>query len=73
MNTNINKAFKKTNTGNYFGYYLGFYIYTYKRPHGKWCCRIGRKGDWMYSEGYHGTYLSSLKKVKEWVMLNVFL
>jgi hypothetical protein len=69
MNININKAFKKTAAGNYFGWYFGFYVFTFKRPHGKWCCRIGRNGEWLYAEGYHGTYFGSLKKVKDWVKL----
>ena len=59
--------FKKTKAGNYFGYYKGHYVSTYRRPHGKWCCMIGRKGLWLYSEGYFGTSLSNLKKVKDWI------
>lgn len=60
--------FKKTTQSNYIGYYRGFYIFIYKRPHGKWCCRVGRKGNWLWSEGYFGTSLSTLKIAKKWAI-----
>lgn len=63
----MNKAFKKTKRGNYFGYYKGHYVFTYKRPHGSWCCAIGRKGEWVYAEGYFSTSLRTLSKVKEYI------
>jgi hypothetical protein len=58
---------KKTKAGNYFGYYKGHYVFTYKRPHGKWSCRIGKKGEWLWFEGYHSTYLTSLAEAEIWV------
>lgn len=67
MNSNLNKAFKKNSAGNYFGYYLGYYIFAFKRPHGRWSCRIGRKGEWLWSEGYFGTSLPNLSRVKDWI------
>ena len=60
--------FKKTKTGNYLGYYLGHYIFIYKRPHGSWSCRIGKGGLWLASEGYHGTFLDKLSKAKKWAI-----
>lgn len=42
---NFTKALKRTSKGNHFGYYNGYYIFIYRRLHGKWCCRIGRKGE----------------------------
>ena len=59
---------KKTTAGNYFGYHKGHYLFIYKRPHGKWCCRIGRGGHWLFSEGYHGTFLRTLSKAKKWAI-----
>lgn len=57
---------RKTTLGNYFGYYKGHYVFIYRRPHGKWCCRIGKGGEWLYSEGYHGTSLPTLIKARNW-------
>lgn len=57
---------RKLTTGNYFGHYLTHYIFAFRRPHGKWCCMIGKGGEWLYREGYHGTYLSNINKVKRW-------
>jgi hypothetical protein len=57
---------RKLPTGNYKGYHMGHYFFIFKRPHGKWCCRIGKGGEWLYQEGYHGTFLHNLKKVKGW-------
>lgn len=59
--------FKKTKKGNYFGYYNGHYIFTYLRPHGHWACRIGKKGKWIFHEGYHTTYLKTLAKTERWI------
>lgn len=67
MNTNFDKSLKKTSAGNYFGYYMGYYVFAFKRPHGKWACRIGRKGKWLWTEGYHGTSLPNFSWVKSWV------
>ena len=68
---NLNKAFKKTKTGNYFGYCNGYYVFATKMPHNGWCCRIGRKGKWLWQEGYHGTSLPKLKDVKQWVKFRI--
>jgi hypothetical protein len=57
---------RKTSLGNHFGYHEGFYIFIFRRPHGKWCCTIGRKGEWLAGEGYFGTYLSTFNKAKKW-------
>jgi hypothetical protein len=57
---------RKLPTGNYSGYHLAHYFFIFKRPHGKWCCRIGKNGEWLYREGYHGTYLNTIKKAKGW-------
>jgi len=62
---------RKTSAGNYLGYFLGHYFFIYKRPHGCYCCRIGKKGKWLKSEGYHGTYLNTLKKAKNWATFNI--
>ena len=59
--------FKKTKAGNYFGYYKGYYVSTFRRPHGSWSCWIGKKGKWLYYEGYFNTSLTTLEKVKDWV------
>lgn len=66
MNRNINKAFNLTTAGNRFGYYLGYYIFTFKRPHGAWCCFIGRKGKYFISDGVHGSWMKNLRIVKAW-------
>lgn len=58
---------RKLPTGNYFGYYFGHYIFAFKRPHGKWCAMIGKSGEWLMREGYHGTSLPDIVKVKKWV------
>ena len=71
MNRNFNNAFKRTPRGNYFGYCNGYYIYTFKRPHGSWSCRIGRKGKWIWSEGYFGTSLKTLAMAKRWSKFRV--
>ena len=62
----ISHAFKKTSAGNYFGYYKGYYVFTYRRPHGKWCCCIGKRGEWLCREGYFGTSLFNLNIAKRW-------
>lgn len=59
--------FRKLNTGNYLGYYLGYYFFAYRKAHGGWCCRIGKRGEWLYSEGKHGSSLPTVKKLKWWV------
>ena len=71
MNKNFSKAFKKSKQGNYFGYCNGYYIFIYKRPHGRWCCRIGRKGKWFWQEGYFGTSLDTVSKAKQWAKFRV--
>lgn len=58
---------RRLNTGNYIGSHKRHYFFVYKKPHGAWCCRIGKAGMWLHSEGVHGTFLSNLKKVKAWV------
>lgn len=58
---------KKTKAGNRFGYYNGYYIFVYKRPHGCYCCRIGKKGEWLFGEGYFGTSLPTLRSVLIWI------
>lgn len=74
MNTSLKKAFKKTSKNNYWGYYYGYGIYTYRRPHGYWCCEILKisraKGEYSttaYREGYHGSSLRSIPAVKKWI------
>lgn len=62
----MTKGMKRTNQGNYFGYISGYYVFVYKRPHGKYCCRIGKGGEWLWREGYHGTSLQSLRKALVW-------
>jgi hypothetical protein len=57
---------RKLNTGNYFGWLKGYYLFIYRKPHGKWCCVIGKKGEWLFSEGAFGTYLNTVKKAKWW-------
>ncbi len=57
---------KETSLGNYFGYYKGYYVFIYKRPHGSWCCRYGKNGEWINQEGYHGTSLRTIKKAIGW-------
>ena len=70
MNNNFNKAFKKTSRGNYFGYYKGYSIFVFKRPHGGWCCEIKRNGEFIWLEGYHGTSLQTLAQAKQWAKFN---
>lgn len=65
MNRNLNKAFSKTKYGT-FGYYCGYRIYTEIRPHGGYYCRITYGSRFIASEGFHGTYLKTLAKVKTW-------
>lgn len=57
---------QKTKRG-YFCRYRGYWIVIWKRPHGKYACIIGRGNKPLHSEGYFGTYLSNLAKVKSWV------
>ena len=57
---------KETKLGNYFGYYKGHYIFIYRRPHGMWCCRVGKAGVWLFSEGYFGTFLQTIKQAEKW-------
>jgi hypothetical protein len=64
-NSNV---FRKTSAGNYFGYYRGYYIFTYKKAHGSWCCSIGKKGEWLWREGNFGRSLPTLKKVQSWII-----
>lgn len=64
---------KKTKAGNYFGYHKGHYIFIYKRPHGKWGCRVGKGGVCLFSEGYHGTYLKTVREAKIWAADKLFL
>lgn len=59
-------TYRKLTTGNYLGRAGKYYIFIYRRPHGKWCCRIGDGKEWLWQEGYHGTFLTTIKKVKEW-------
>lgn len=66
MNKTLSKALKRTVAGNHFGYCNGYYVFIYRRPHGCWCCRIGKKGEWIYSEGYHGTSLKTVHAAKAW-------
>ncbi len=73
MNRNFNKALKKTSRGNYFGYYFGFWIFIFMRPHGKWCCQIGKKGKCLWSEGYFGTSLPKLSNAKRWSKRRIIL
>lgn len=70
-NINFNCAFKKTKAGNYFGYCRGYYVFIYKRPHGKWCCRIGRKGERLWQEGYLSTSLPKLQDAKQWAKFKI--
>jgi hypothetical protein len=63
----MDKAFRKTSQGNYFGYRNGFSIFTFKRPHGHWACIIRRRGMYVAAEGYFGTSLRDLNDVKKWV------
>lgn len=65
MNTNINKAFKKTTNG-YFGYYRGYYMSAFLRGHGHWACRIGKGGQWLWIQGYFTSCLKNMKEVKRW-------
>lgn len=62
---------KKTKQGNYFGYYKTYYLFIYRRPHGKWCCRVGKSGEWLDREGYHGTSLPTLVKAKYWASKSI--
>lgn len=57
---------RKLKTGNYLGYLKGYYFFIYRRPHGKWCARIGKNGEWLNQEGYHGTFLRTVKKAMTW-------
>lgn len=71
MNRNLSKAFKKTTAGNYFGYCNGYYLFTYRKPHGGWCCFIGRKGEWIWSEGKFTKSLPTIAAVKKWARFYV--
>ena len=56
------------NTGNKLGYYKGYYVFIYKRPHGKWCCCIGKKGEWLWSEGYFSSWITTISIAKKWAI-----
>jgi hypothetical protein len=70
VNRNLNKAFRKTKNGT-FGWYCGYSIYTEKRFHGGYYCRITRGKYFGVSEGFSGSYLKTLHKVKTWVKQKV--
>lgn len=62
---------RKLKTGNHFGYYNGYYISIFKRPHGGWCVFIGKKGKWIWSEGKFTTSLKTIKAAKQWAKFHV--
>lgn len=68
---NFEKCFRKLSTGNYAGWYRGYYIFIYKRPHGTWCCRIRNSKEWLWQEGYHGTSLRTVAIAKQWAKFRV--
>lgn len=69
--------YRKLSTGNYLGRSGKYYIFIYKREHGKWdgfdryvkwyTARIGIGGEWVAWEGTFGSYLKTLGKAKWWV------
>lgn len=71
MPTKTKITYRKLPTGNYVGRYGRYYISIYKRE------RIGREGwniamitlnkEYVSSEGFFGTSLSTIKKAKDWV------
>lgn len=66
MNKILSKAFKKATAGNYFGYCNGYYLFTYRKAHGGFCCYIGKRGQWLWSEGKFGRSMPTIRDVKEW-------
>lgn len=60
-------TYRKTSKGNYVGRCGRYYIFIYKRPHGKWCSSIAIGNYPVFSEGYFTTYLNTVKKAKDWV------
>ena len=63
--------YRKLTTGNYLGRQGKFYAFIFRRPHGKWCAAITCNKEPVGIEGYHGTYLSTLSKAKNWVKITV--
>lgn len=61
---------RRLNTGNYFGWFNGYYFFIYRRPHGKWCSRIGMGGEWLLRGGNQGAYLT---KAKLWTRNQILL
>jgi hypothetical protein len=57
---------KKTSAGNRFGYYLGYYVFAYRKPHGAYCCWIGKGGKWLFADGNFGAWMWTLRIVKKW-------
>lgn len=57
---------RKLNTGNYFGYYRGYSVFLFKRPHGGWCVMVRKGGKAVFGEGYFGLFLPILKKARDW-------
>lgn len=70
-NRNFNKGIRRLTTGNHFGYCNGYWIFIFRRPHGKWCVEIGKKKELIWREGYHGTSLRNIKAAKQWAKFHI--
>ncbi len=58
--------FRKLSTGNWQGRQGKYYVFIFKRPHGKWCAHITLEGRSIASEGYFSTYLHTIAKAMGW-------
>lgn len=62
---------RKTSQGNYTGWYEGYYLYFFRRPHGGWCCFIRKKWKPVCGNGYFTQSLPTLKIAKQWAKENI--
>lgn len=59
---------RKLSTGNYIGYYKGYYVFVLTKivDCKFYSVSIGKKGKWLFSEGFHSSYFKTIPKVKQW-------
>lgn len=61
---------RKTSRGNYTCWHNGYYLFFFRRPHGKWCCMIRKNWVLVTSSGYFTTSLPTLADAKKWAKNN---
>ena len=57
---------RKLSNGNYVGRKGKWYVFIYRRPHGKWCCEISCDKRIVFIEGFFATSLPTTKIAKQW-------